>query len=257
MKLDLYEPNGILSKESLELEEDFFPAKPNEHLVHTLLKLQLTRPTRTANTKTRAEVRGGGAKPWKQKGTGRARAGSIRSPLWRKGGVTFGPRTHQISFTMPRKARRSALRSALALRKDYFRVMSAFPSIAVPQTKQAVAVITQLGLSGKKILLLVDPTEHANLSKSFQNIQKVKVISWQNLNPHDILNCDFILADKKIINSIQAWLLDLDTTEEQPVVLPELSEKAPKRSAALKEAEAVVEKAAPKEKKARTPKAKD
>src|SRR5579883_954888 len=152
-----------------ELAEDVFGVKPNLHLLHQALHRQLTNARAgCASTKTRAEVRGGGRKPWRQKGTGRARAGSIRSPLWNGGGVIFGPKPRDYSVNLPRKARQAALVSALSARaeqlvivKDFDQLFFSAPKakpekeIEQPRTKQFVAAIKELGLTGKEILLLL------------------------------------------------------------------------------------------------------
>src|SRR6185437_11483253 len=152
-------------------DDEVFGIEPNIHVMHSALHRQLVNARRgTASTKTRSEVRGGGRKPWRQKGTGRARAGSIRSPLWNGGGVIFGPKPRDYAQSMPKKARQLALRSALAARRDQFVVVQNFDAlfqnapksgddsakIEQPKTKDFVAVLKQLGLNDKKVLVILD-----------------------------------------------------------------------------------------------------
>ena len=152
-----------------ELAEDVFGIEPNMHLVHAALVRQLANGrSGSANTKTRSEVRGGGKKPWRQKGTGRARAGSIRSPLWSGGGVTFGPKPRDFSITMPKKQRQLALKSVLALRANDIIVVQNFDSLfkstptadaevkEQPKTKAIVGVLNDLGLKDKYVCIILD-----------------------------------------------------------------------------------------------------
>jgi large subunit ribosomal protein L4 len=193
----------------IEISDDVLLAEPNAPLAHQLLLLQHTRPFRNARTKTKGEVRGGGAKPWKQKGTGRARAGSIRSPLWKGGGVTFGPRFHEITVKMPRRMRLKALCSALSLKKEQLFIFDAFPKFTAPKTKEALAVINKLPAQDKKVLVIIDKAQesHGFFQKSIANLPKVRVIHWQNLNVHDLVNADVTVTDQASIKNIETWLL--------------------------------------------------
>ncbi|MDX1919050.1 MAG: 50S ribosomal protein L4 [Candidatus Caenarcaniphilales bacterium] len=193
----------------LDISEDVILASPNEGLVHQLLLLQHTRAMRNANTKTKSEVRGGGAKPWKQKGTGRARVGSIRSPLWRGGGVTFGPQFHEISIDMPRRARLKALCSALSFKKDHLIVIDKFPLLSQPKTKEVAILLNTLKSSDTKALIIFDQSEVENLPfyHSLSNLPGVKAIHWQNLNVHDLLNAKKIIIDQGSFKNIESWLL--------------------------------------------------
>jgi large subunit ribosomal protein L4 len=175
------------------------------HVVHRALVKQLTNARQgTASTKTRAEVRGGGRKPWRQKGTGRARAGSIRSPLWRGGGVTFGPKPRTYNLKMNRKEELLALRTAFASRADDMVVVEDFSEqIAQPKTKEMVAAIARWGVEpGTKVLLIV-AEETENVYLSARNINKLTLISADELNVYDILNADQIVATSSAINMIQ------------------------------------------------------
>jgi large subunit ribosomal protein L4 len=175
------------------------------HIVHRALIRQTNNARQgNASTKTRAEVRGGGRKPWKQKGTGRARAGSIRSPLWRGGGVIFGPAPKDYNMKMNRKERRLALRTALMSRHEDIIVVEEFATnLAQPKTKEFVSALTRWGIeSGQKVLLIVPEVED-NLLLSTRNVANVKTISASGLNVFDLLNADRIIATANAIAKIQ------------------------------------------------------
>ncbi len=174
-------------------------------VVHRALVRQLANQRQgTACTKTRAEVRGGGRKPWKQKGTGRARAGSNRSPLWRGGGVIFGPKPRDYSVKMNRKERRLALRTAFQSRVADLVVVEDFgANLERPKTKDMLAAFSRWGIeAGSKVLvILADRDENAYLS--LRNVAGVKVITSGNLNMFDLLNSDQIVATASAIESIK------------------------------------------------------
>jgi large subunit ribosomal protein L4 len=175
------------------------------HIVHRALIRQTNNARQgTACAKTRAEVRGGGRKPWKQKGTGRARAGSIRSPLWRGGGVIFGPKPKDYNMKMNRKERRLALRTALMSRIEDIIVVADFATnVAQPKTKEFVQAMTRWGVEAEsKVLIIVSEVED-NTLLSVRNIAKVKMISASGLNVFDLLNADQIIATAEAIAKIQ------------------------------------------------------
>jgi large subunit ribosomal protein L4 len=175
------------------------------HIVHRALIRQTNNARQgTASAKTRAEVRGGGRKPWRQKGTGRARAGSIRSPLWRGGGVIFGPKPKDYNLKMNRKERRLALRTALMSRIEDTIVVEEFSSnLAQPKTKEFVAALTRWGVEAEsKVLVIVSEVED-NVLLSIRNIAAVKMISASGLNVFDLLNADQIVATTDAIAKIQ------------------------------------------------------
>ena len=175
------------------------------HIVHRALIRQTNNARQgTACAKTRAEVRGGGRKPWKQKGTGRARAGSIRSPLWRGGGVIFGPKPKDYNMKMNRKERRLALRTALMSRiADIIVVADFTTNLAQPKTKEFVQAMTRWGVEAdSKVLIIVSEVED-NTLLSVRNIAKVKMISASGLNVFDLLNADQIVATAEAIAKIQ------------------------------------------------------
>jgi len=158
----------------------------------------------TASTKTRAEVRGGGRKPWRQKGTGRARAGSIRSPLWRGGGVIFGPKPRDYEIKMNRKERRLALRTALSSRSEDLIVVADFAEqLARPKTKELMAAIARWGVEPKAKVLLILPERTETIYLSARNIANLKLISATQLNVYDLLNADKILTTASALEKIQ------------------------------------------------------
>ncbi|MDJ0690050.1 MAG: 50S ribosomal protein L4 [Xenococcaceae cyanobacterium MO_188.B32] len=176
-----------------------------EHIVHCALVRQLNNARQgTASTKTRAEVRGGGRKPWRQKGTGRARAGSIRSPLWRGGGVIFGPKPRDFSTKMNRKERRLALRTALSSRNEDTIIVENFAEqLDRPKTKEIVSALERWGVEAKaKVLLILDDIPD-NVYLSVRNISTVKLIKATNLNVFDLLNANKIVITKEALAKIQ------------------------------------------------------
>lgn len=187
------------------LDDSVFGGEPNTHVLHAALMRQLANARAgTASTKTRSEVRGGGRKPWRQKGTGRARAGSIRSPLWEGGGVIFGPKPRDYAVLMPKKMRQLALKSALAARVSDFVVVKDFSELKEPKTKLMAAVLKDLELHGKKVLLVMDfNCSHCQLvERAARNIAGVKVLPVSNLNVKDLLDCDAILTTERTLGEI-------------------------------------------------------
>ena len=170
----------------VELHDDLFGLKVEKHILHDVVKMQLAnRRAGTASTKTRTEVRGGGAKPYRQKGTGRARAGTNRSPLWRGGGVIFGPKPRDYSYKLPKKVRKLGVRMALSTRfsEKNMLVLDGF-ALADIKTKQFVDVMKKLNIENG---LIVIPEKNENLEKSSRNVQGYKVIQADGLNVYDIL----------------------------------------------------------------------
>jgi large subunit ribosomal protein L4 len=155
----------------------------------------------TASTKTRGEVSGGGAKPWRQKGTGRARAGSNRSPIWRHGGITHGPQPRDFAVKVPKKMKYAALKGALAekLRDDQVKIVDSL-AWEKPSTKAAVALLAAVGAEGKVLAIVRD--ENENVIKSFQNLPHVKVASAGQLTTYDVLNCDDIVTTKGVFEIV-------------------------------------------------------
>lgn len=175
------------------------------HIVHRAVVRQLANARQgTACTKTRGEVRGGGRKPWRQKGTGRARAGSIRSPLWRGGGVVFGPKPRDYEIKMNRKERRLALRTAFMSRAEDLVVVEEFASnFPRPKTKELVSAIARWGVDPKAKILLIHNEKNENVYLSARNIPNVKLISATSLNVVDVLNAEKIVATTSALAKIQ------------------------------------------------------
>lgn len=179
----------------IELEEKVFGIEPNIHLLHLALRRQLNNArTGSASAKTRSEVRGGGKKPWRQKGTGRARVGSTRSPLFKGGGVIFGPKPRSYSFSIPTKARRVALKSALSAKVDNIKIIKDFASLNSPKTKEFVKLLTNLEVSGK-VLVIADITmpENQHLELASRNVPYVRLLNPGNLNVKDLLEADNVI----------------------------------------------------------------
>lgn len=175
------------------------------HIVHRALVRQMTNARQgTVSTKTRSEVSGGGRKPWRQKGTGRARAGSIRSPLWRGGGVIFGPKPRDFEVKMNRKEKRLALRTALVSRKEDLVVVEEFgEKLPRPKTKELMAAIERWGVpkEAKILLVLSQPAETVYLSA--RNIAKLKLTAANQLNVYDLLWADKIVTTSSALAKIQ------------------------------------------------------
>jgi large subunit ribosomal protein L4 len=157
----------------------------------------------TASTKTRGEVAGGGKKPWVQKHTGRARAGSIRSPIWRGGGISFGPKPRDYSYAIPKKARKLALYSALAARvRDNEVFVVEDLNFDTPKTKQMVSVLKALGVNGESCLIVI-PGANEAVWKSARNIPSVKVMTSAELNAYEVLRPKKILLTKEALSNIR------------------------------------------------------
>ena len=178
---------------SADLDEAIFGIEPNVAVMHQVVTAQLAnKRAGTQSTKTRAEVRGGGAKPWKQKGTGRARQGSIRAPQWRGGGVALGPKPRKYTQRTPKKMVRLALRSALSDRFASQRivVLEAW-GFDLPKTKTARVALEAIGATGK-VLAVITP-EDANAARSMANLPNVRVLLTSQLNTYDVLDSDWVV----------------------------------------------------------------
>ena len=176
-----------------------------DHLIHRAVLRQLANKRQgTASTLTRSEVRGGGRKPYKQKGTGRARQGSIRTPLRPGGGIIFGPKPRSYTLNMNRKERRLALRTALISRSPNIKTVEDFgSSINVPKTKEIIEGLTRLGIDNNKKVLIILDNPSSNIKKSIRNIEHVKLMLANQLNVFDILNANQIVIGTSAISKIQ------------------------------------------------------
>lgn len=187
----------------IDLNENIFGVEMNAGLLHQAVLMQLAaQRLGTHATKTRGFVRGGGRKPWKQKGTGRARSGSTRSPLWVGGGTVFGPHPRKYAFTMPRKQRRLAIKCALSdkVKSGDFIVLDSL-TFDAPKTKQVVKLLSDFDAPKKNLFITADEAE--NVEKSARNIQGVKAINTNGLNVFDILNSDKLFITKDAITRIE------------------------------------------------------
>jgi large subunit ribosomal protein L4 len=182
---------------SVEVADELFGVEPNTAVLHQVVTAQLAaRRAGSHNTKTRAEVRGGGAKPWRQKGTGRARQGSIRAPHWRGGGVAHGPKPRSHVQRTPKKMIRLALASALSDRTSDGRVLVIDDwGWDMPKTSDAVRALESLGVDGRVLVVLTRDDEVA--WKSFRNLQSVHIMTTGELNAYDILAADWVLFTRQ------------------------------------------------------------
>lgn len=207
MQLPVYNLNGDIVSQ-LEVSDLVFGIQPNLAVMHQALVRQLANArTGTHDTRTRAEVSGGGRKPWRQKGTGRARQGSIRAPQWRGGGVVFGPHPRSYEQRMPRKMRRLALRSALSQKvaEERLLVVTGLSEME-PRTKAMIAALERLGLAGQKVLIATNGRNEP-VQKAGSNLPNVKVIHASNLNIADLLKYDYLFLEDGAVNSLQEILL--------------------------------------------------
>ena len=194
------------SIQEVELKKDIFDVEVNEHAVYLVVKnILANRRQGTRSAKTRAEVRGGGKKPWRQKGTGRARQGSIRAPQWRGGGVVFGPTPRSYKFKLNRKVRRLALKSALStkINDNEFMALEAIKFDA-PKTKEMVKVLANLE-APVKTLIVVDEI-CPNVARSANNIPGVKLLDAKHVNVYDILNSNKLIMTEAAIKSVEEVL---------------------------------------------------
>ena len=201
MQIDVYDSQGQVIRQT-DLPDAVFGTEVKEHLLHEVVRYQLAKRRQgTAHTKNRSAVRGGGSKPWRQKGTGRARAGSRRSPLWRGGGTVFGPMPRSYAYTMPKKKRRIALCSVLSLkvREDAFRVIERF-DIQQPKTREVVQMVKHFTDQRKVLLLVSEP--HESLHLSTRNIPDVKVLPVAGLNVYDLLHYTTVICAEEAIEKI-------------------------------------------------------
>jgi len=194
--------------EEIELQESVFNAPIKEHTVHEVVCSQLaSRRQGTSSTKGRSEIRGGGKKPWRQKGTGNARVGTSRSPLWRGGGTVFGPKPRDYSYSVPKKMRKVALRSVLTskVQEDKLLVLDRLP-FEKPNTKQMSTILnTLIGERLSVVLALGDWTEA--VWKSGRNIPGVRVMHAENLNVYTTLQYDYLIVDKAGLAIIEGALV--------------------------------------------------
>jgi large subunit ribosomal protein L4 len=202
MELDVLNRQGT-PVEKIILDDSAFGAKVKAHLFHQVVRMQLANRRRgTASTKTRGAVSGGGRKPWRQKGTGRARQGSTRSPVWRGGGVALGPQPRDYAYKLPKKVRRAALRSALSMKvqADMLKVMDAI-DLDEPKTKLMVGFLKVLGI--EKTVLLLLSHNNRNVQLAARNLPHVKVLCIEGVNVYDLLAYDYLICAKEGLMNLQ------------------------------------------------------
>lgn len=187
----------------VELTDSIFNVPVRADILHQVITMQRANKRRgTASTKTRAEVRGGGRKPWRQKGTGRARHGSIRSPLWTGGGVVFGPKPRSYKYTLPKKVRRLALKSALSSKvvgSDLL-ILDQL-TIEMPKTKEMIGILNNLNIEKKALIVTLNRDD--NIEKSARNIPGITTTIVGNLNVYDILRHDKLVLTKEALDKVE------------------------------------------------------
>jgi large subunit ribosomal protein L4 len=210
----LFDNKGKKTAQNLDLSSDLFGLEPNEHLLY-LAKIRQESNARagSAHTKTRMEVRGGGAKPWKQKGTGRARAGSSNSPLWNGGGVIFGPRnTTNWTKGMNAKESQRAILSAINLQNKNGK-LSAIENLNIDEakTKTIAAIVANAGFEAKKVVFVVEKvsSQVTLLKRAVGNLVDTKVLTTEELNVKDLLKADQVIMTKEAISEIEEKFADI------------------------------------------------
>lgn len=201
-KVVLYDVSGAQIGE-LELNDNIFGIEPNEAVLYDFVKMQLAnKRVGTASSKTRAEVRGGGKKPWRQKGTGRARVGSSRNPVWKGGGITFGPKPRDYSYKLPKKVRRLAMKSALSSKViDNSIIVLDQLMMDEPKTKDFMGILDSLNLENTTLVVTADG--NTNVSKSARNIPGVKPLKVDFINVYDLLKYDTLLITRDAVARIE------------------------------------------------------
>ncbi len=193
--------------DSLELPAAIFGAAVKPHVLHDVVRMQLARRREgNAETKGRSDVSGGGKKPWKQKGTGRARAGTTRSPLWRHGGTTFGPHPRDYGYQVPKTVRRQALCGALTAKAEAgaIRVLESL-ELEKPSTKAMRGVLAGMGATGKTLLVL--PSRDDVVEKSARNLPEVRVLTVRGLNVYDVLRADLLIFTPEGVQTLREVLV--------------------------------------------------
>ncbi len=201
-KIDVYDINGKKVKE-LELNESIFGIEPNEEVVHSVLINFLANQRQgTQSTKTRAEVSGGGRKPWRQKGTGRARQGSTRAPQWIKGGIALGPKPRSYKYTVNKKERALAVKSVLSSKvlDNELVVVDSIPMKEI-KTKEMVKTLSNLKVEGKTLIML--PEKNENVQKSARNIENVKTTLVGTINIYDLLKYNKLVVTEDTIKKLE------------------------------------------------------
>lgn len=201
-KVNVYNMQGE-QVEQMELNDAIFNIEVSEHAVYEVVKNQLANKRQgTQSTKTRAEVRGGGRKPWRQKGTGRARAGSTRAPHWIGGGVAFAPKPRDYSYKTPKKIKRLAMKSALTSKvvENEIIVIDEF-KIDSPKTKEMVNILSKLSADRKALIVTLNP--ESNVIKSANNLPNVQTTIVSNLNVYELLKYNSLIITKEAVRKVE------------------------------------------------------
>jgi large subunit ribosomal protein L4 len=207
MKLEVYKTDGSKSGETVELSKEIFEIEPNDHVIYLAVKAYLANQRQgTHKAKERSEVRGGGKKPWKQKGRGGARAGTTRSPLWIGGGSIFGPKPRDYRQKINKKVSALARKSALSYKAKSNQIILVEDfNFEGPKTKKFSDLLSSLNLIGKKTLLLTNGNL-PNVYKSGKNIEKVNILEANNASAYDLLNNQILLVQKSAVNLLESSL---------------------------------------------------
>lgn len=203
MKIEVYKVDGSKHRNKLELSEEIFGIEPNDHAIYLAVKaFRANQRQGTHKAKERSEVRGGGKKPWRQKGRGGSRAGTIRSPLWVGGGTIFGPRPRDYRQDLPKKVKRLARKSAFSykLKDEQVIIIDDF-NFDIPKTKDFVSILESLKINGKKVLLLTNGNLQG-VFKAGRNIPKVNVMEADKASTYDILNNQVLVIQKSAVDLI-------------------------------------------------------
>ncbi|MFA3782832.1 50S ribosomal protein L4 [Melioribacteraceae bacterium 4301-Me] len=205
MKLDVYKIDGTKSEEQVELPKEIFEIEPNDHVLYLAVKAYLANQRQgTHKAKERSEVRGGGKKPWRQKGRGGARAGTIRSPLWIGGGSIFGPKPRDYRQYLNKKVISLARKSALSYKAKANQIMIVEDfDYEEPKTKRFVELLNNLKLTGKKTLLLTNG-KRENIFKSGRNIERVNILEANKASAYDIVNNQILLVQKSALQLLES-----------------------------------------------------
>ncbi len=207
MKLDVYKIDGSKSGDSVELSEEIFGIEPNDHVIYLAVKAYLANQRQgTHKSKERNEVRGGGRKPWRQKGRGVARAGTIRSPLWVGGGRIFGPKPRNYREKLNKKVKDLARKSALTYKakSEQIVVVEDF-NFELPKSKELYSILNALNVVGKKTLILTNGADD-NVYKSGRNIEKINVLEANKASTYEILNSQVLLLQKSAVEKLVSTL---------------------------------------------------
>jgi large subunit ribosomal protein L4 len=208
MKFDIYKKNGKKISTKVELNDKIFKVVPNEHCIYLAVKSELAAKRQgTSKSKTRAEVSGGGRKPYKQKGTGNARVGSTRNPARVHGGTAFGPKPRSYNIKINKKVRSLARRSALSLKllNDSLKIVEDLNMDKI-KTKDFINTLDQLDLAGKKIVIMTAEV-CKNLYLSSRNLEKINLVNSKSFSTYDLVNSNFLLIDKKSVEYLNEALV--------------------------------------------------